>query len=62
MAEYTGAAWHDAERLLVLDEHRLLNVPSSMYYIPNFITAEEEAAILEAVSINLPLSAMQHII
>jgi len=33
-----------------LESHRLLELPESGYYIPNFISAEQEAYILEEVS------------
>lgn len=34
----------------LLEQHRIEDVPESMYYIPNFITTSEEAYILDHVS------------
>jgi len=33
----------------MMDAHRISGAPPAMYYIPNFITAEEESHILQSV-------------
>lgn len=40
-----------------LDQHRVASIPESMYYIPDFITEDEEAHILSRVCRNSVISA-----
>ncbi|KAK4889321.1 hypothetical protein LTR27_011857 [Elasticomyces elasticus] len=35
-----------------MEKYRITDLPASMYYVPNFISAEEEASILESIPAN----------
>ena len=37
-----------------IDRHRIASMPPSMYYIPDFISAEEESYLLNKVRPQLP--------
>jgi alkylated DNA repair protein alkB family protein 6 len=39
-----------------LEAFRIASLPPEFYYIPNFVTAEEEASILDKVSMHCDLS------
>jgi len=46
---------HDMNKQDALKAYRIIGLPPNFYYIPNFITKEEEASILQKVGSYLPV-------
>lgn len=48
----TGSEYSNAK--LDLEAFRIVSLPPDFYYIPNFISVEEETSILQKVSLRQP--------